>query len=82
MLQHGFGGDNTFVTQVAADFTEAGLAAIGIPAPEHGPRGASFLDFFVFDDFSCSGRASISTATAEASCAATNRAISACPWAA
>jgi dienelactone hydrolase len=55
VLQHGFGGDNSFVTQNAADFTQAGLAVIGIPAPEHGPRGASFLDFFVFEDFNAFG---------------------------
>jgi dienelactone hydrolase len=54
ILQHGFGGDDTIVTQFAADFTAAGLAAIGIPAPEHGPRG-TFLDFFVFDDFNAFG---------------------------
>jgi dienelactone hydrolase len=55
VLQHGFGGDNVFVTDNAADFTAAGLAVIGIPAPEHGPRGTSFLDFFVFDDFNAFG---------------------------
>ena len=55
ILQHGFGGDNAFVTDNAADFTAAGLAVIGIPAPEHGPRGTSFLDFFVFDDFNAFG---------------------------
>jgi dienelactone hydrolase len=55
ILQHGFGGDNVFVTDNAADFTAAGLAVIGIPAPEHGPRGDSFLDFFVFDDFNAFG---------------------------
>jgi dienelactone hydrolase len=55
ILQHGFGGDNDFVTGNAADFTAAGLAVIGIPAPEHGPRGTTFLDFFVFDDFNAFG---------------------------
>jgi dienelactone hydrolase len=55
ILQHGFGGDNAFVAANAADFTAAGLAVIGIPAPEHGPRGTSFLDFFVFDDFNAFG---------------------------
>jgi hypothetical protein len=54
VLQHGFGGDNTIVAQLGADFTAAGLAVIGIPAPEHGPRG-NFLDFFDFDDFNAFG---------------------------
>jgi hypothetical protein len=45
----------TLVTDNAADLTAAGLAVIGIPAPEHGPRGTSFLDFFVFDDFNAFG---------------------------
>jgi hypothetical protein len=54
VIQHGFGGDDTIVAQFAADFTAAGLALIGIPAPEHGPRG-NFLDFFDFDDFNAFG---------------------------
>jgi hypothetical protein len=54
ILQHGFAGDDTIVTQLAGPFTTAGLAAIGIPAPEHGPRG-NFLDFFDFDDFNAFG---------------------------
>src|SRR5262245_8805612 len=54
VLQHGFGGDNTIVAQFAANFTAAGLAVIGIPAPEHGPRG-NFIDFFDFDDFNAFG---------------------------
>jgi hypothetical protein len=54
VIQHGFGGDDTIVAQFAGDFTAAGLALIGIPAPEHGPRG-NFLDFFDFDDFNAFG---------------------------
>jgi hypothetical protein len=54
ILQHGFAGDDTIVTQLAGPLTAAGLAAIGIPAPEHGPRG-HFLDFFNFDDFNAFG---------------------------
>ncbi len=54
VLQHGFGGDNGFVAQLAGDLTAAGLAVVGIPAPEHGPRGA-FIDFFDFDDFNAFG---------------------------
>jgi dienelactone hydrolase len=54
VVQHGFGGDNGFVAQLAGDFTAAGLAVIGIPAPEHGPRG-NFIDFFDFDDFNAFG---------------------------
>jgi dienelactone hydrolase len=54
VVQHGFGGDNGFVAQLAGDFTAAGLSVIGIPAPEHGPRG-NFLDFFDFDDFNAFG---------------------------
>jgi len=54
IIQHGFGGDDTIVAQFARDFTAAGLALIGIPAPEHGPRG-NFLDFFDFDDFNAFG---------------------------
>ncbi len=54
VVQHGFGGDNSIVAQLAGDFTAAGLALIGIPAPEHGPRG-NFLDFFDFDDFNAFG---------------------------
>lgn len=54
VIQHGFGGDDTIVAQFAGDFTAAGLALIGIPAPDHGPRG-NFLDFFDFDDFNAFG---------------------------
>jgi len=55
IVQHGFGGDDTIVTQLAGPLTAAGLAAIGIPAPEHGPRGTSFLKFFNFNDFNAFG---------------------------
>ena len=54
LLQHGFGGNNSFVTSNAEDFTDAGLAVIGINAPEHGTRGV-FLNFFDFDDFNAFG---------------------------
>jgi hypothetical protein len=54
VIQHGFGGDNSIVAQFAGAFTSAGLALIGIPAPEHGARG-NFLDFFDFDDFNAFG---------------------------
>jgi hypothetical protein len=54
ILQHGFCGDDSIVTQQAGAFTAAGLAVIGIPAPEHGPRG-NCLDFFNFDDFNAFG---------------------------
>ncbi len=54
IAQHGFGGDHRFVLEHAAELSAAGLAVIGISAPEHGPRGA-FLDFFVFDDFNAFG---------------------------
>lgn len=50
IAQHGFGGNTGFVIDMAGALTAAGLAVIGIPAPEHGPRGM-FLDFFVFEDF-------------------------------
>jgi dienelactone hydrolase len=54
LLQHGFCGSNTFVTDVAEDFLAAGLAVAGISAPEHGLRG-NCLDFFDFDDFNAFG---------------------------
>src|SRR5262249_12032740 len=54
ILQHGFGGDDSIVTQHAGEPTARGLAVIGVPAPEHGPRG-NFLDFFDFDDFNAFG---------------------------
>src|SRR4029077_9557441 len=54
LLRVGFAGDDRIVAQCAADFSAAGLALIGIPAPEHGPRG-NFLDFFDFDDFNAFG---------------------------
>jgi dienelactone hydrolase len=54
IVQHGFGGDEGIVAQLAGDLTAEGLAVIGIPAPEHGTRGR-FLDFFVFDDFNAFG---------------------------
>jgi hypothetical protein len=54
IVQHGFGGDERIVAQLAGALTAEGLAVIGIPAPEHGTRG-QFLDFFVFDDFNAFG---------------------------
>jgi dienelactone hydrolase len=58
ILQHGFGGDTDFVTgsvtSATGGFLDAGLAVIGIPAPEHGARG-NFFDFFDFDDFNAFG---------------------------
>ncbi|MCH6561364.1 MAG: hypothetical protein IH800_02950 [Myxococcales bacterium] len=54
ILQHGFGGDNSFVSASSADFAAAGLATIGINAPEHGVRG-NFFDFFDFSDFNTFG---------------------------
>ena len=54
ILQHGFGGSNGFVTSTAEDFVDAGLAVIGISAPEHGLRG-NFFDFFDFTDFNSFG---------------------------
>ncbi len=39
MVQHGFGGDNGTVLELAQLLAEQGLAAIGINAVEHGNRG-------------------------------------------
>ncbi len=54
IAQHGFCGDNTFVLDIGRDLTAAGLAVVGIPAPEHGGRG-SCIGFFDFDDFNAFG---------------------------
>jgi dienelactone hydrolase len=54
ILQHGFSGDTNFVTDHAAEFTAAGLAVIGIPAPYHGSRGNIF-EFLVFENFNAFG---------------------------
>jgi dienelactone hydrolase len=54
IAQHGFCGDNGFVLDVAEELTAAGLAVLGVHAPEHGP-GRSCFGFFVFDDFNAFG---------------------------
>ena len=54
IAQHGFCGDNTFALDIGRELTAAGLAVVGIPAPEHGSRG-SCIEFFVFDDFNAFG---------------------------
>jgi len=54
ILQHGFSGDTSFVTDHAGEFTATGLAVIGIPAPHHGSRGNIF-EFLVFEDFNAFG---------------------------
>jgi hypothetical protein len=40
IVQHGFGGDNSFVLSIAGQLAERGLAAIGIDAVSHGRRGS------------------------------------------
>ena len=43
VVQHGFGGDNTFELTVAEELAKQGLAGIAISAVSHGRRG-NFLD--------------------------------------
>jgi dienelactone hydrolase len=40
IVQHGFGGDDSFVLSVANELARAGLAGIGISAVSHGRRGS------------------------------------------
>jgi alpha-beta hydrolase superfamily lysophospholipase len=54
IAQHGFCGDNAFVLDIGRELTAAGLAVVGIPAPQHGSRG-SCIGFFDLDDFNAFG---------------------------
>ena len=49
ILAHGFCGSNDFVVDGGNAMLEAGLAVVGISAPEH-RLGEECLDFFDFDD--------------------------------
>lgn len=40
IVQHGFGGDNRFVLDLAGELAREGIAAIGISAASHGRRGS------------------------------------------
>lgn len=40
IVQHGFGGSNDFVFSLGGELAREGLAAIGISAVSHGPRGS------------------------------------------
>lgn len=46
LAQHGFGGSNRFVLDVAREFNQRGLAVLGMDAVDHGQRGnvAAFFD--------------------------------------
>jgi dienelactone hydrolase len=54
IAQHGFCGDHGFVLDIGKELTAAGLAVVGIPAPEHGGRG-DCIGFFDFVDFNAFG---------------------------